>query len=155
MKLNSTIFLLAFLLLWVSSSVFAQEATTEHKDSLNAIVDEYYQLNVKIFQAGSTIEDIDKVFELFTDDFVYVHPKYGGTYTRQVLYDGYVRNQKNGGYDGSVVDIKVLRKMAGLNGVVTEKVFVKKEGGQIVDGEPQMTLFEFKEGKISKIMEYW
>lgn len=149
MKFNSIIFSTLFLM--VCGVASAQELTSAHKDSLNAIIDEYYRLNVNVFQASSTVADIDVIFALFTDDFEYVHPKYGGTYSRQVLYDGYVRNQKKGSYDGSVSDIKVLRRITGLNAVVTEKVFVR--GGN--DGESQMTLFEFREGKIARIKEFW
>ncbi|MNY52735.1 SnoaL-like domain protein [compost metagenome] len=115
----------------------------------------YYDLNLKIFQKNSTIEDIDRAFELFTDDFEYVHPKYGGTYTRQDLYNGYVRNQKKGGYDGKVTDIKIVNKIIGLNAVVVEKRFVKKKDDGIKVGDSEMTLFEFKNGKISRIFEYW
>nr|WP_321237487.1 nuclear transport factor 2 family protein [uncultured Psychroserpens sp.] len=149
--------LLSFIFLTViaTSQIYAQEATKAHKDSLDTAVTKYYDLNFKIFQANSTVDDIKKAFELFTDDFTYVHPKYGGTYTREDLYNGYVRNQKNGGYDGSVTDIKILNKIIGLNSVVVEKSFVKKKDGIIKDGKPQMTLFEFKDGKISRIFEYW
>ena len=149
MKLNS--FLLLLVCIMVCGAARAQEATLQHKDSLNTIVDEYYRLNVKVFQTGSTVADIDEIFSLFTDDFEYIHPKYGGTYSRQDLYNGYVRNQKNGGYDGSVTDVKVLRRIAGLNAVVTEKVFITTEGNET----PQMALFEFRDGKISRIKEYW
>ncbi|MEQ8243683.1 nuclear transport factor 2 family protein [Fulvivirga sp.] len=153
-------FLLSILSILVFSflrvhSVNAQEATQEHKDSLNRLVQAYYDLNLKVFQANSKVEDIDKIFELFTDDFTYAHPKYGGVYTREDLYNGYVRNQKNGGYDGSVVDIKILNKISGLKAVTVEKRFVTKENGQLTESEPQMTLFEFKDGKISRIFEYW
>jgi len=79
-----------------TNHIIAQEATKVHKDSLDAIVTKYYDLNLKIFQSNSKIEDIDNTFELFTEDFTYVHPKYGGIYTREDLYNGYVRNQKNG-----------------------------------------------------------
>ena len=147
--------LLIFIFSLLVNVTLGQNVTPEHKDSLNVIIDDYYQLNVRVFQAGSTVADIDAIFSLFTDDFEYVHPKYGGSYSRQVLYDGYVNNQKNGRYDGSVVDIKELRRIVGLNAVVTEKVFVSKEAGEIVEGEPQMTLFEIRGGKISRIMEYW
>lgn len=133
----------------------AQEATQAHKDSLDAVVTEYYDLNLKIFQANSLVEDIDAVFELFTDDFTYVHPKYGGTYTRADLYNGYVRNQKNGGYDGSITDIKILNKIIGLNAVVVQRRYVKKKDDGVEEGESKMTLFEFKDGKIVRIFEYW
>lgn len=134
----------------------AQEVDPIPKDTLAKLVQDYYAQNVKIFQSNSTVEDIDKIFSLFTPDFIYIHPKYGGTYSRETLYNGYVRNQKNGGYDGSVIDIKVVNMIVGLNAVTVEKKFINKnDDGSISDGEVQMTLFEFKDGKISKIFEYW
>ena len=138
-----------------ASNINAQDATTAHKDSLNLIVEKYYELNFIIFQANSTVENIDEVFELFTEDFTYTHPKYGGVYTREDLYNGYIRNQKNGGYDGNVIEIKILNKIVGLNAVVIEKRFVRKEEEGSNEEESDMTLFEFRNGKISKIFEYW
>lgn len=52
-------------------------------------------------------EAIDKIFELFTEDFKYVHPKYGGIYTREDLYNGY----KNSRYDGSAIDVEITNKI--------------------------------------------
>ena len=138
-----------------ASNINAQDATAAHKDSLNLIVEKYYELNFIIFQANSTVENIDEVFELFTEDFTYTHPKYGGVYTREDLYNGYIRNQKNGGYDGNVIEIKILNKIVGLNAVVIEKRFVRKEEEGSYEKESDMTLFEFRNGKIFKIFEYW
>ncbi|WP_430408416.1 nuclear transport factor 2 family protein [Kordia sp.] len=149
------IFISTILLLFATNQITAQDATKAHKDSLKIVVKKYYDLNLKTFQVNSTIKDIDRIFELFTDDFTYVHPKYGGTYTREDLYNGYVRNQKNGGYDGKVTDIKILNKIVGLNAVVVQRIYVEKKGDGIKEGEPQMTFFEFKKGKISRIFEYW
>ena len=148
-------YLYLFFLSLVSHQLIGQEATIAHKDSLDAVVANYYKLNLKVFQANSEVSDIDNIFALFSKDFTYVHPKYGGTYTRTDLYDGYVRNQKNGGYDGSVVEIRVLDQITGLNAVVVEKQFINKKEGTISEGNGQMTLFEFKDGKISRIFEYW
>ncbi|MEB2778191.1 nuclear transport factor 2 family protein [Algoriphagus sp. D3-2-R+10] len=155
MKTHLKILVSTTLLFLATSQIIAQEASKAHKDSLETVVKEYYDLNLKIFQANSTIKDIDSTFELFTDDFTYVHPKYGGTYTKEDLYNGYVRNQKNGGYDGKVADIKIENKIIGLNAVVVEKRFVKKEDSGMKDGKLEMTLFEFRDGKISRIFEYW
>jgi ketosteroid isomerase-like protein len=155
MKIHMKILVSLFLVLLVANQIIAQDATKAHKDSLETIVQKYYDLNLKIFQANSTIEDIDKTFELFTKDFTYVHPKYGGIYTREDLYNGYVRNQKNGGYDGKVTDIKILNKIVGLNAVVVQKSFMEKKDGKTKVGEPEMTLFEFRDGKISRVFEYW
>lgn len=132
-----------------------QDETIVPTETTINLLDQYYQLNLKVFQANSTQKDIDNIFYLFTDDFTYVHPNYGGVYTRQDLYNGYTRNQKNGGYDGSVVDIKVENKILGLNAIAVSKRFIKKEAGKIVEGEAQMALFEFKEGKIYRVTEFW
>lgn len=153
---KSFIFITTFLaLIFVTNRSNAQEITNAHKDSLEIIVKKYYDLNLKTFQANSTIKDIDRIFELFTDGFTYIHPKYGGTYTREDLYNGYVRNQKNGGYNGETIDIKILNKIVGLNAIVVKRIYVEKKDDGIKEGESQMTLFEFNKGKISRIFEYW
>lgn len=126
-----------------------------HKDSLNHTLNQYYKLNLIVFQQNSTLKGIDDIFELFTDDFTYVHPNYGGVYTREDLYKGYKRNQGNGGYDGSVVDIKIENIIYGLNAITVSKRFIIKENGKMVEGDEQMELFEFKHGKIFMIKEYW
>lgn len=154
MKLKSII--LTTVLFSSLTIIQAQENNlTTHKDSLNYALNQYYKLNLKVFQQNSTTEDIDNIFALFTDDFTYVHPKYGGVYTREDLYNGYKRNQENGGYDGSVVDIKIENSIYGLNAITVSKRFITKEDGKVVKGNAQMALFEFKNGKIFMIKEYW
>ncbi|WP_273273313.1 nuclear transport factor 2 family protein [Maribacter polysiphoniae] len=154
MKLKFVI--LTTLLLSSLNMIQAQQNNLNtHKDSLNYVLNQYYELNLKVFQQNSTLEDIDNIFELFADDFTYVHPKYGGIYTREDLYNGYKRNQSNGGYDGSVVDIKIENSIYGLNAITVSKRFIKKEDGKVVKGDKQMALFEFKGGKIFMIKEYW
>lgn len=154
MKLKSII--LTTVLFSSLTIIQAQENNlTTHKDSLNYALNQYYKLNLKVFQQNSTTEDIDNIFALFTDDFTYVHPKYGGVYTREDLYNGYKRNQENGGYDGSVVDIKIENSIYGLNAITVSKRFITKEDGKVIKGDAQMALFEFKNGKIFMIKEYW
>lgn len=141
------------LLILVANQSIAQENSAVNQVNQNTLVDTYYKLNVKAFQANSTIEDINRIFELFTDDFTYVHPKYGGTYTRNDLYKGYVRNQKNGMYNGAITDVKIFSRIVGLNAIVVKRIYIDNETKEEKDAK--MTLFEFKEGKISKIFEYW
>lgn len=153
MKLN---YILGILLLGITfNQINAQDSSKVQSVANTYVLDQYYKLNIKVFQAGSTPEDVDNIFELFTDDFTYVHPQYGGVYSREDLYNGYIRNQKNGGYNGSVVDIQVENKIVGLNAIAVSKRFIRKEEGKVVEGEAQMALFEFKDGKISRIYEYW
>jgi ketosteroid isomerase-like protein len=153
MKFN---YILVILLLGITfNQINAQDSSKVQSVANTYVLDQYYKLNIKVFQAGSTPEDVDNIFELFTDDFTYVHPQYGGVYSREDLYNGYIRNQKNGGYNGSVVDIQVENKIVGLNAIAVSKRFIRKEEGKVVEGEAQMALFEFKDGKISRIYEYW
>lgn len=154
MKLKSII-LMTLLFSGLNLAQAQQSITSSHKDSLNYALNQYYKRNLKVFQENSTLKDIDNIFELFTDDFTYVHPKYGGVYTREDLYNGYKRNQENGGYDGSVVDIKIENRIYGLNAITVSKRFITKEDGKTVIGDAQMALFEFKNGKIFMIKEYW
>jgi len=137
-------------LLFLSNASNAQEINKTHKDSLVTIIKKYYELNIKVFKTNSTVQEVDDIFELFAAGFTYVHPKYGGVYTREDLYNGYIRNQKNGMYDGKTKDVKIVNKIIGFNAVVVERVYVTEK-----DGEPKMTLFEFEKGKISRIFEYW
>lgn len=151
--LTPLIHLILFML--ASGPGLAQESTVSHGDSLNEIVQAYYKRNLSVFQSNSTVAGIDSIFKLYTDDFTYHHPKYGGTYTRSDLYEGYVRNQKNGGYDGRIIDIKIINMISGLNALVVEKRFITRQGDETKEGESEMTLFEFEDGRISKILEYW
>ena len=155
MKKKVTNLFLVFFTLFLIGNIDAQELKMTHKDSLNVVLEKYYELNLKVFQAGSKPEDIDNIFNLFTDDFTYVHPKYGGVYTRQDLYNGYKRNLKKGSYNGRVIDIKITNRIIGLKVATVNKRFIKKEDNQIKEGNEQMALFEFRDGKISKIVEYW
>ena len=154
MKLNYII-LIALFFARLNSAQAQENNLTTHEDSLNHVFNQYYKLNLKVFQQNSTLKDIDNIFELFTDDFTYVHPNYGGVYTREDLYNGYKRNQANGGYDGSVIDIKIENIIYGLNAITVSKRFITKENGKMVEGDEQMALFEFKNGKIFMIKEYW
>lgn len=148
--------LLIYFAICVQPNVHAQEITEAHKDSLTHIVTQYYKLSLQVYQQNSTRSDIDKLFGLFTDDFEYVHPKYGGTYSRTDIYEGYVNNQENGAYNGTTVDIKVRNMIIGLNAVATDRVYLNKDhAGALVELDPGMTVFEFSDGKISRIFEYW
>lgn len=135
---------------------YGQDATSAHKDSLRHVVDLYYAIHLDIFKQNSTKKDVDKLFDLFTEDFVYVHLKYGGEYSRMNLYEGYLNNQRKGNYDGSIVDVKIKNSIIGLNGMVTERAYIKKiKSGELKEIDSGMTLFEFRDGRICKIVEYW
>ncbi|TJY34587.1 nuclear transport factor 2 family protein [Pontimicrobium aquaticum] len=153
--MNKNLFSFILPVFLISNTNVAQEATEAHKDSINTILTKYYNLNLKMFQEGSTVEDVDNAFNLFTDDFTYTHSKFNGFYTRESLYKSALRNLNEGNYDGRVTDFKIESKIIGLKAAAVQKRFVEKKGGVIVESELQMTLFEFRDGKISRIVEYW
>ena len=155
MKKIVTNLISVFFTLFLIGNIAAQEIKLTDKDSLNIVLEKYYELNLKVFQGGSTLEDIDTIFNLFTDDFTYVHIKYGGVYTRQDLYNGYKSNLEKGSYNGRIFDVKINNRIIGLKAATVNKSFIKKEDNQIKEGNEQMSLFEFRDGKISKIVEYW
>jgi len=81
--MNKNLVSFILLVLLISNTIVAQEVTEAHKDSINTVLNNYYNLNLKMFQADSTVEDIDNAFNLFTDDFTYTHAKFNGFHTRK------------------------------------------------------------------------
>ncbi len=125
-------------------------------DSLEQIVKKYYKLNVKMMQKGSSKADIDNIFKLFSDDFVYSHPKYGGNYSKDDLYKGYENNLAKGSYNSRVADIRIEKVIVGENAVAVSRTFMMNtDEGVVTPHHAQLVFFEFKEGKISRIAEYW
>ena len=80
----------------------------DEKSKQKELLNQYYQLNLKIFRKGSDMKDVESLFQLFTEDFTYTHQEYGGVYTKEDLYNGYRRNLESGEYDGSIYDICVF-----------------------------------------------
>ena len=146
--MNKNLFSFILFVFFINNTIVAQKVTEAHKDSINTILKNYYDLNLKMFQAGSTVEDIDNAFNLFTYNFTYTHAKFNGFYTRESLYKSALRNLNQGNYKGRITGFKIESKMIGLNAAAIQKRFAEKKDGVIVESELQMTLFEF-------IAEYW
>lgn len=104
--------------------------------------DEKLALVNLFFDVVKEHSDIERKFNQVTDDFVYIHEGYGGEYSRQDLYNGFVRNFNAGWYKDNK-PIKILNAIHGLN-----MVMIKRD----VD---KATLFEFRGNKISRITEFW
>ncbi len=123
----------------ISSIVFANDELSE-ADMLKT-VQSFYTLNDSLGSEDATLNTVDAIFELMTDDFVYEHPKYGGVYSREKLYQGYKRNFERGAY--KVKNTQLKSYISGHNMLVVKRVSGKT------------SLFEFTDGKISRIKEYW
>lgn len=117
------------------------------KELLQKRFAEYVLAQKSVFKTGAIIADANTLFDFYTQDFQYNHPKYGGYYSRELLYNNTVRNVNNGRYDNER-ERKVLSTIFGLNAVVVEQQY---EG----DEKTTMTLIKFRGNKICYIEEYW
>jgi hypothetical protein len=102
----------------------------------------------KVMMLGSTKTDVDDLFSLYTDDFVYIHEVYGGTYTRKHLYKNTMKYLKSGGYKRTTDRYKIINSILGINAIAVERL-------KIDDNVKHLAVFEFDGSKVSKITEYW
>lgn len=107
-------------------------------------------LQNKILMKNSKVDDVDALFSYFTEDFTYIHEIYGGNYSREHLYNNYVKFLKAGEYQWTADRYKIVSMIAGYNAVSVERQQTYK--GEIAN---HLTVFEFKGDKVSKIIEYW
>ncbi|WP_281559977.1 hypothetical protein [Thalassomonas sp. RHCl1] len=130
--------------------VNASEVSGLSSDDLKARVTFINELQNKILMKGSLVKDIDALFSNFTDDFTYVHEIYGGTYSREHLYNNYVKFLKAGNYQRTADRYRIVSMIAGHNAISIERE-------QTYEGvtSNHLTVFEFKGKQVSKIIEYW
>ncbi|GAB5522471.1 MAG: hypothetical protein Roseis2KO_03430 [Roseivirga sp.] len=117
------------------------------KTDLEVIFQQYIAAQQRVFRKGSTIADAKALFDFYTADFEYNHPRYGGIYSRELLYNNTVKYLSSGGYDNSP-ERMVLKTVFGLDAIVVEQQY---EG----DENTTMTLIKFRGDKIHYIEEYW
>lgn len=137
------------LLLMTFSSFFIQGRTIEtlNQQQLIQRVEQINELQNKVLMKGSTTKDADTLFAQYTDDFIYVHEVYGGTYSRKGLFKNTIKYLKEGKYQMTTPRYQVIQTMTGLNAI---SVLRKQD-----DGEIHLSVFEFRGSKVSKIIEYW
>lgn len=138
---------LCFLLI---SAVSAAELRVLSADELKAKVIEVTAAQNQVMLKGSTAIDVDKLFALYSDDFVYRHDVYGGNYSKKQLYANTLRLQAMGKYDKTAPRYRIISQIPGYNGIAVERQEVHK--GVVKN---HLAVFEFREDKVIKIIEYW
>ncbi|NOU53143.1 hypothetical protein HG263_21825 [Pseudoalteromonas sp. JBTF-M23] len=138
----------------LSTVLHANESKTE----IESMTPKQLEQRVKVINAlqnavllkGSSVADVDALFAQYTDDFQYVHKVYGGTYSRQHLYNNTVKFLKAGEYNYTGPRYTLVAMIVGHDAVSVERQ-------QIFEGKPEnhLSVFEFKGQKVSKIIEYW
>ncbi|BBN82955.1 hypothetical protein PA25_29400 [Pseudoalteromonas sp. A25] len=130
--------------------VQATETESLSKAQLEERVKAINILQNAILMKDSKVSEVDALFANFTDDFQYVHKVYGGTYSRQHLYNNYVKFLKEGNYNRTTPRYKIMSMIVGHDAVSVERQ-QEREGTL----ENHLSVFEFNGSKVSKIIEYW
>lgn len=119
-------------------------------EELTAKVVEITEAQNQVMLKGSTQADVDKLFALYSDDFVYRHDVYGGNYSKEQLYANTLRLLAMGKYDKTEPRYRIISQIPGLNAVAVERQ--EKHKGVVKN---HLAVFEFSEDKVTKISEYW
>jgi len=117
---------------------------------LKAKVVEITTAQNQVMLKGSNLADIDRLFALYSDNFVYRHDAYGGEYSKAELYANTVRLQSQGRYNNAGPRYLIQELIPGYNAIAVERQ-------EIVNGKAQnhLAVFEFDGDKVSRIIEYW
>ncbi len=145
--MKTALFLLALL---ATSSVHAEEPRVLSADELNAKVVEITDAQNKVMLKGSTPTDVDQLFSLYTDDFVYLHEAYGGSYSRSELHGNTLRLLERGIYNKSEPRYTVIATLPGYNSIAVQR----QETHEGVTSR-HLAVFEFRGDQVSRIIEYW
>lgn len=117
-------------------------------DKLEARVRQVNEAQNRVMLKGSTMENVEALFSMYTDDFTYVHEVYGGVYTREELYGNTAKYVESGHYQLTEGRYRILDVMAGLNAAAVKRL-------EVESGKVHLSVFEFEGPKLSRIIEYW
>lgn len=134
--------------LLVSAACHGAEGADLSAERIKTLVAAVNDASNRMMLKGSSVDDVDALFSMYADDFVYVHEAYGGQYPRERLYSNAVNNMKAGRYNMAEGRYKLLNVIAGLNAAAVERLEVRS-------GKVHLSVFEFKGDKVSKVVEYW
>lgn len=141
---------LASLCFLLTASAGAEQLKVLSPEELKAKVVEITAAQNQVMLKGSTQADVDKLFALYSDDFVYRHDAYGGNYSKEQLYTNTLRLLAMGKYDKTEPRYRIISQISGYNGVAVERQ--EKYKGVVKN---HLAVFEFRENKVTKISEYW
>jgi hypothetical protein len=146
------IIILCFLL---SNAAIANESKTNSEELSRALnkselISKMISVNKaqnKVMMKGSSVQDIEQLFDLYTDDFIYVHEVYGGKYTKEHLYNNTVKYLQSGGYNKISDRYTIASYIVGVNTIAVQRL--------ADNGILHLAVFEFTGDKVKKITEYW
>lgn len=132
----------------VCSLVMASNDQSLDTEELQAKVVAYNDAFNRVFMQDSTVEDVEELFAFYSDDFIYEHDGYGGTYSRTQLHANTVERVQERRYNRTKDRYRIISMISGHNAIALERELLDS-------GKKHLCVIEFKADKITRIVEYW
>ncbi|MGP9800767.1 hypothetical protein [Rheinheimera sp. NSM] len=137
----------------LSGDVEASEAGKLSPQQMEQLVHAVTAAQNKATTRGATIDDVERLYAMYTADFIYEHPGMNDVYTREHLYSNHTRALHQGRYEKHdpvehayhIVDV-----MYGDNAAAVQRIKTRLD-----DAPHRLAVFEFENGKVARIREYW
>ena len=139
--------------LLLTGNVEAETAENLSQRQMERLAYEITEAQNKATTRGATLDDVERLYAMYTEDFIYEHPGMDDVYTREHLYRNHVRALGQGQYekyDPAEYGYRIVDVMPGDNAIA-----VQRTQARFGDAAPRMAVFEFKNGKVARIREYW
>lgn len=131
----------------------AHSAEPAARARMERLVQEVTAAQTEATTQGADREDVERLYAMYTADFVYEHPMMGDSYTREQLLKNHLAGVDEGRYERFSAEAYGYRIVGMMHGV--DAVAVLRSNAQMEDQPPHMAVFEFRDGKVSRIREYW
>jgi hypothetical protein len=142
---------LLLLTLLLSTTTQAEPPLTEQQQQIVSLTRQVLDAQRIALSNLSSLQAIDALFALYTDDYVYQHEGYGGVYSRAHLYNNSVSFFKQGRYQDDDPDsYQLMSIVPGKQAAAVQRQYKGDKGPEL-----RLTLFEFRGDKVSRIVEYW
>ncbi len=150
--------LMAFILSFVGFTASAQEPACD-SGCKQKLITQYFTRLGQVFQAGSSEQEVERLFELFHDNVKYEHLDYGANFALDEWQAAFLRNLEGGAYKASEeARIRVQKMIHGKHHTAVEYAYgtLDEQGQWHPDNDERLlALFGFEDGKIVLVREYW
>ncbi len=130
------------------ATALGNTSTTLSAAQIRQQVEQVNAAQNQMMRQGSVPADIAALFALYSAGFSYLHPQYGGTYSRAELEQNSLRNQAAGRFNLTQDRYQIRQILTGHNAAAVERL-------ELASGQTHLTVFEFSGDKVSRIIEYW
>lgn len=153
LKIFHTLACLFILLVLLSGEVEASETDDLSLQEMEQLVHAVTAAQNKATTRGATIDDVERLYAMYTADFIYEHPGMDDVYTREHLYGNHIRALREGRYekyDPVEHAFHIVDVIYGDNAAAVQRIKTRLD-----DGLNRLAVFEFENGKVARIREYW